>query len=104
MGESFPGGGNWLAGEPSGDEVDGFDAVGCLFVEVMDVFPSRNVRPVLLEDLAAPVIPFDLSDAFHPGPFQAKVDSADSSEEAQVSHLHILDSEGSRHLCNPMVQ
>ncbi len=41
---------------------------------------------MLFEDLVAPRIVFDLSDAFHPGPFEAEVDAADSRKKAHEPH------------------
>lgn len=97
---SFPGEADGLAGEPAADEVDGLEAlvaattcghaqhsVRSVGVDSADVFVSTNSGPMFGEDSLAVRVDLDLPDDFEPGAFEAKVESADPTEERSDSHV-----------------
>jgi len=57
-------------------------------LEGSDVIVSPNIRPMVLQHLHAIRLVFDLSYAFMSRPFQAQVDAADASKEANEAELH----------------
>jgi hypothetical protein len=66
-----------LAGESSGDEIDGAEVGGGGEAHVT---PSVDVGPVPLEDVDAVGVTLDLPDDAHAGPFEAEPEPTDSRE------------------------
>lgn len=70
--------GEVLTGEASAQEVDSGEI---MFADFPDVMESRNVWPVLDEDLARVLIDFHLEGDFEPGPLQPQLKSANSAKQ-----------------------
>ncbi|MEL6898372.1 MAG: hypothetical protein AAFP90_19930 [Planctomycetota bacterium] len=69
---------NVLTGEPACDKVNGF---GVGLRPGFDVVMSSNGWPMFGEHAPRVGINFDLPFALHPGPFQSKIDPADSRKQ-----------------------
>jgi len=60
-----------LAGKPSADEVDSFEALGS---DCFDLFMAFYLRPMFAQDASTKRVGFDLPHrATEPGPFEAKL-------------------------------
>ena len=73
--------GDVLAGEAAADEIDWLEVV---LADTFDVKESWDIRPSLFEDFIAEGIDLDLPRRLEPSPFQTKVDTADTREQAAV--------------------
>jgi hypothetical protein len=72
---ALAGAGHVLAGEASTPEVRGGEFI---FFDMANVLPSGYVRPVLRQHGQAERVNLDLADAAMPGPFKAKIETADA--------------------------
>jgi hypothetical protein len=82
---SFPGEADGLAGEPSTDDVDGFELTR---VHLLDVPVARNVRPVLRQHPLAVGVMLYLPSDFHAGTLQTEVEATDAGEQRADRQLH----------------
>jgi hypothetical protein len=72
-----------LAGESSADEINLFELIAC---NLLDIAIATDVRPMLREDAAAPLIDLDLPNDLHTGALKAEVKAADPGEETSDFH------------------
>jgi len=79
----LPGDTERLAGEPSANKVNWFEVV---FSDFSHISVSLDVGPMFFEDSVAEVIYLYLPFALHSGPFEAKVETADTREEGAEGH------------------
>jgi len=73
-----------LAGEPSADEVNGFEFSSREFSHVSK---PGNIGPVSFEDSDAEVIYLHLPRALHPRTLKAQVQAPDPGEQAAEAHV-----------------
>jgi hypothetical protein len=75
--------GEWLAGEPSADEIDGWQVVPSALPHVSK---PGNVGPMLGEHPLTVIIYLHLPCALHSRPLEAQIEATHASEEATETH------------------